>query len=113
MVMENKRDLSISMARANLILLFISIPIAVLQFVIFVAVCGPDSLQITWNVVVFISVLLLGIVVHELLHGGDARGFQRDALIDGNRHVNIIDCLTSGNPDITFDVSFCYDRPGC
>ncbi len=66
--MENKRDLSISMARANLIVLFISLPLAILQFVIFVAVCGPENLQITWNVVVFISVLLLGIVVHELLH---------------------------------------------
>jgi hypothetical protein len=52
-------------------------------------------------------------LVHELLHRGDARGFQRDVLIDGNRQVNIIDCVTPGDPDITFDVSFRYDRPGC
>jgi hypothetical protein len=76
--MENKRDLSISMARANVIVFFISIPIAILQFLIFVLIHGPDNLQITWNPIVFIFVLLLGIVVHELLHalGGVAFGHK-------------------------------------
>ena len=52
-------------------------------------------------------------LVHELLRGGNVRGYQRDALIDGNSHVTIIDCATSGDPDLTFDASFRYDRPGC
>ena len=33
---ENKRDLSVSMAEANIIVLFVSIPVAILQFGIFV-----------------------------------------------------------------------------
>jgi hypothetical protein len=52
-------------------------------------------------------------LIHELLGGGNARGYQRDALIDGNRHINIIDCVASGDPDVIFDASFRYDKPGC
>lgn len=66
--MENKHDLSISMARANVIVLLISIPVAILQFLLFVILQGPNNLQITWNFAVFILVILLGIVAHELLH---------------------------------------------
>ena len=35
-IMETKRDLSISMARANIIVMFVSIPVAILQFSIVV-----------------------------------------------------------------------------
>lgn len=66
--MENKRDLSISLARANVIVLFISIPVVILQFLIFSMVHGGKNLQTTWNFVTFIIVVLLGIVVHELIH---------------------------------------------
>jgi hypothetical protein len=66
--MENKRDLSISMARANIIVLFTSIPVALLQFLIFVMLHGMDSLATTWGSILLIAVVL-GIIVHELIHG--------------------------------------------
>lgn len=52
-------------------------------------------------------------LVHELFSGRDTRGYQRAAVIEGNRYVNIINCVTSGDPDLTFDASFRYDMPGC
>lgn len=66
--METRRDLSISMARANVIVLFTSIPVALLQFLIFVLLHGADNLAATWGSILVIAVLL-GIVVHELIHG--------------------------------------------
>jgi hypothetical protein len=66
-MMTNKRDLSISMARANFIVLFTSIPVALLQFLIFVLLHGMDSLGITRGSVLLIAVVL-GVVVHELIH---------------------------------------------
>lgn len=67
--MENKRDLSISMARANMIALFVIIPLAVVQFAAFYAIHGAQRMQPTWSVAALIVVVLLGIVVHELIHG--------------------------------------------
>jgi len=65
---ENRRDLSISMARANMLVLFISIPVVILQFLIFRMVHGVKNLPTTWNFVALIIVVLLGVVVHELIH---------------------------------------------
>jgi len=65
--MENKRDLSISMARANIIVVFTSIPVAFLQFLIFVMLHGIDNLGTTQGFALLIAVLL-GVVVHELIH---------------------------------------------
>ncbi len=67
--MENKRDLSVSMERANVIVLFTSIPVVVAQFMLFNVVHGGEKLETTWNFVVLISAVLLGVVVHELIHG--------------------------------------------
>ena len=66
--MENKLDLSISMARANIIVLFISVPVALLQVLIFVMLHGMDNLAITWGSFLLFAVLL-GIGMHELIHG--------------------------------------------
>lgn len=68
-MMANKRDLSISMARANVVVLFMSIPVAILQFVIFIIVHGPEKSRTTWNFMLLIAVVLLGVVAHELIHG--------------------------------------------
>jgi len=68
-MMASKRDLSISMARANVVVIFISIPVAILQFAIFRVVHGAEKMETTWNVVVLIAVVLLGVVAHELIHG--------------------------------------------
>src|ERR1041384_1643102 len=67
--MENKRDLSISMARANVVVLFITIPVVILQFSIFIRLHGMKKLEPTWNSVILILVILLGVVIHELIHG--------------------------------------------
>jgi hypothetical protein len=50
-MIESKRDLSMSMERANILILLTSIPVVIAQFVI------------------FILVLLVGVVVHEFIHG--------------------------------------------
>ncbi len=67
--METKRDLSISMARANVIVLFISIPVVILQFVVFIGLHGIDNLKPSWNTLLLIAAILLGVVIHELIHG--------------------------------------------
>ena len=66
---ENKRDLSISMARANVIVLFLSIPLIILQFTIFLWLHGTEGLKLTGSSALLIVAVLLGIVIHELIHG--------------------------------------------
>jgi hypothetical protein len=68
-MLEHKRDLSISMARANIIVLFMSIPVALLQFLIFSMVHGTEKLQITANFISLIAVVVLSVIAHELIHG--------------------------------------------
>jgi Putative zincin peptidase len=67
--MQNKRDLSISMAWANVIAIFITVPVAILQLASFTVLHGIGGLDPTWNSVVLMSAVLLGIVIHELIHG--------------------------------------------
>jgi hypothetical protein len=66
--MENKRDLSISMARANVIVFFLAVPVVVLQFAMYTLLHGVEKTQPTWNIPVIFTAILLGVVVHELLH---------------------------------------------
>ena len=68
-LMENKRDRSISMARASVIVLFISIPVVITQFAIFILLHGVERLEPTWNSVILIAAVALGIIIHELIHG--------------------------------------------
>jgi len=67
--MQNKRDLSISLARANVLVMFITIPVALLQFAIFTLLHGMESLEPIWNSVLLFAAVLLGVMVHELIHG--------------------------------------------
>jgi hypothetical protein len=67
--MENRRDLSISMARANVIVVFASLPVAIAQFVIFVALHGMEKAFPTCSSTLLIVALVLGILVHEFIHG--------------------------------------------
>lgn len=64
-----KRDLSISMLRANLVALVIGIPLAILQLTLFVALHGALQVKITWDGLLFFALLFVSIVVHELIHG--------------------------------------------
>lgn len=67
--METKRDLSISMAQANVIVAFVSIPVVLLQFILFIGLHGIEKLGLTANLLILIAAVLLGIVIHELIHG--------------------------------------------
>lgn len=66
---QTKRDLSISMAQANFIVMFISVPVVILQFAIFLMLHGAEGLRPTWSSIILIIAVLLGIVIHELIHG--------------------------------------------
>ena len=66
---ENKRGLSISMARANMIVLFVSIPVVIAQFALFNAVHGANRIRSIGNFPVLVIAVLGGIAVHELIHG--------------------------------------------
>ena len=65
----NKRDLSVSMDRANVMVLFISLPVVVLQFFLFGYFQPNADQSLTWNYLLFAVAILAGIVVHELVHG--------------------------------------------
>ncbi|HEX6036044.1 MAG TPA: hypothetical protein VFY83_16520, partial [Anaerolineales bacterium] len=67
--MENKRDLSISMAQANIVVLFLSIPVVILQFAVFLLLHSTDALRLTGSIALLIIAVLLGVVFHELIHG--------------------------------------------
>jgi hypothetical protein len=67
--METKRDLSISMARANIVVLLLAVPVVVLQFVVFSMLHGAEKLEPTWNIMILFAIVMVGVVVHELIHG--------------------------------------------
>lgn len=66
---ETKRDLSVSMERANVIVIFSSIPVIILQFAMFLMLHGTDRLRPVGSPVLLIIAVLLGIVIHEWIHG--------------------------------------------
>jgi hypothetical protein len=66
---ENKRDLSISMARANLIMMFVSIPVFIVQFAIFILTQDVEDIGFTFNPVLLVIAIVLGIATHEFIHG--------------------------------------------
>lgn len=66
---DNKRDLSISMARANAIMLFFSIPVFTLQFAIFFLSQDADYIGLTFNPLLLTIVIVTSIATHELIHG--------------------------------------------
>jgi hypothetical protein len=77
---ETKRDLSVSVERASIIVLFLSIPVVILQFAIFLWLHGTQGLKPDWGVVPLLLAVLLGIVIHELLHGVSWMLFGRKSL---------------------------------
>ena len=65
----NKRDLSVSMQRANSTALYIGIPVVVFQFTIFSGLHNGENLETTGSFLVFLAFVLAGVVVHEFIHG--------------------------------------------
>lgn len=66
----NKRDLSVSMARANLVVLVIGLPVVILQFILFSIYHPGVDQSLTWNFAAFLLAIILGVVIHEWIHGG-------------------------------------------
>ncbi len=77
MNIENKRDISVSMTQANIIVLFIGIPVAILQFILFEYLHPAENLELTWNFLLFLAVVFTGIILHEFIHGITWMGFGR------------------------------------
>ena len=69
---ENKHDLSVSMLRANVLAFFIMIPVAILQFSLFIMWNGAENFSFTLNLpslLIFAAIVIVSIVAHELIHG--------------------------------------------
>jgi hypothetical protein len=49
--------------------LFVSIPVVILQFILFNAIHGAEKTESTWGLGWLFLAVILGIVVHELIHG--------------------------------------------
>ncbi len=64
-----KRDLSVTMTRANVVVIFIAIPLIAFQFGLFHLFHPQTSMALTWNFLVFLLAFGLSIVVHEWIHG--------------------------------------------
>jgi hypothetical protein len=67
--MQNKRDLSISMARANMIMLFVSIPLFIVQFMIFFLSERVEDIAFSFNPPLLLIAIILGVATHEIIHG--------------------------------------------
>lgn len=69
---QKKRDLSISMLRANVLALLIMIPVAILQFSLFALWNGAGEVSVTLNLLnmlTFALIVVVSIVLHEFIHG--------------------------------------------
>ena len=77
----NKRDLSISMLRANIMALAFGIPAAIVQLNIFVYLHGAQTVNINLTVLLsmllFFVVLIGSVFVHELIHGLTWKAFEK------------------------------------
>jgi len=65
----NKRDLSVSMARANTVMMFVNLPMFIVQLVIFILLSDVENIGFTFNPVLLVIAIALGIATHEIIHG--------------------------------------------
>ena len=68
-----KKDLSVSMAKANLYGLMV-LPLVVLQSILYLGVWGSERFLegiviVSGKLMYFILILIIGIIIHELMHG--------------------------------------------
>lgn len=66
---DSKRDLSISMGRANVAALLVAVPLLAVQVLPYYVLHGTQKMAPTWGLPILAAIILLGIVVHELIHG--------------------------------------------
>lgn len=69
MTEPQKRDVSISMLKANVYAIFFALPAAILQVFSFFRVYGIQGFEPEWNIPFLIFLILAGIPAHELIHG--------------------------------------------
>lgn len=70
----NRRDLSVSMAEANLYALVATLPPAALIIAGYsmfwgIGALGRGAMALFGNFLLFVAILVVGVVVHELIHG--------------------------------------------
>lgn len=65
----NKRDLSVSLKRANVVVFFTAMPVAIFQLWLFSLSHPETDNLITWNFIIFLLVVMAGGVIHEVVHG--------------------------------------------
>ncbi len=68
-MIQGRRDLSISMLSANMIVALIAIPLMILQFAFYSALHGMRGMQPSLSIPTLIAVIVIGIGVHEVIHG--------------------------------------------
>jgi hypothetical protein len=69
---DNKHDLSVSMLCANVVAVFIMVPVAILQFNLFYMLHAMEKMEISFNLLnllLFWSIVIASIVIHEHIHG--------------------------------------------
>ncbi|NJN79943.1 MAG: DUF3267 domain-containing protein [Anaerolineales bacterium] len=69
MISPTKRDLSVSLKRANIIVFLVGIPLAIFMFWLFSYLHNAEKMELTWNTFVFLLIIVFGVIVHELIHG--------------------------------------------
>src|SRR5512138_854475 len=78
--MENKHDLSMSMARVNVIMLILSMPLFIVQFAVFVQTQDVRDISLTFNLPLLLIAIILGVATHEIIHGFSWMIFGRKSL---------------------------------
>jgi hypothetical protein len=77
---ETKRDLSVSILRANVVAIFIMVPTAIIQFIIFNTLHGTEKMELTLDIrdiLLFTALVFIGIAAHEFIHGLTWVGFGK------------------------------------
>jgi hypothetical protein len=64
-----KRDISISMEKANVLGIVFALPIVIIQFVSFVLVHGIRAFEPGMAIVPLVVIVVFGIALHEVIHG--------------------------------------------
>jgi hypothetical protein len=64
-----KRDISISMEKANVLGIVFALPIVIIQFVSFVLVYGIRAFEPGMAILPLVVIVVFGIALHEVIHG--------------------------------------------
>ena len=64
-----KRDISISMEKANLYGIFFALPAVIIELVCFILIYGLRAFKPNLGILTLTALVAIGIVLHEILHG--------------------------------------------